>query len=101
MLERTSVVINDKEIEVRIEVGMPTGRKILGKVAAHTLINGLPKIVDQAIMYQNIDQQALQHQVTLKLDQTYIRNQLEQQHLVAFVANNAILPRKAVYPMSQ
>ena len=23
MLERTSVVINDKEIEVRIEVGMP------------------------------------------------------------------------------
>ena len=52
-------------------------------------------------MYQNIDQQALQHQVTLKLDQTYIRNQLEQQHLVAFVANNAILPRKVVYPMSQ
>lgn len=102
MLERTSVVINDKEIEVRIEVGMPAaGRKILGKAAAHTLINGLPKIVDQAIMYQNIDQQALQHQVTLKLDQTYIRNQLEQQHLVAFVANNAILPRKAVYPMSQ
>ena len=44
MLERTSVVINDKEIEVRIEVGMPAaGRKILGK-AAHTLINGLPKI---------------------------------------------------------
>ena len=32
MLERTSVVINDKEIEVRIEVGMrPAGRKILGK----------------------------------------------------------------------
>ena len=26
-------------------------------------------------MYQNIDRQALQHQVTLKLDQTYIRNQ--------------------------
>lgn len=96
MLERTSVVISDKEIEVRIEVGMPAaGRKILGKVAAHTLINGLPKIVNQAIMYQNIDQQALQNQVTLKLDQTYIRQQLEQQHLIAFVANNAILPRKS------
>lgn len=96
MLERTSVVINDKTIEVRFEVGMPAaGRKILGKAAAHTLINGLPKIVNQAIMYQNIDQQALQHQVTVKLDQTYIREQLEQQHLVAFVANNAILPRKS------
>ena len=101
MLERTSVVINDKEIEVRIEVGMPPEDVRFLEKSAHTLINGLPKIVDQAIMYQNIDQQALQHQVTLKLDQTYIRNQLEQQHLVAFVANNAILPRKAVYPMSQ
>ena len=101
MLERTSVVINDKEIEVRIEVGMPAEDVRFLEKSYHTLINGLPKIVDQAIMYQNIDQQALQHQVTLKLDQTYIRNQLEQQHLVAFVANNAILPRKAVYPMSQ
>ena len=36
MLERTSVVINDKEIEVRIEVGMPAGRKILGKVVPYT-----------------------------------------------------------------
>ena len=37
MLERTSVVINDKDIEARIEVGLPAaGRKILGKAAAHT-----------------------------------------------------------------
>ena len=37
MLERTSVVINDKEIEVRIEVGMPAaGRKILGKAGPYT-----------------------------------------------------------------
>ena len=35
ILERTSVVINDKDIEIRIEVGLPAaGRKILGKVAS-------------------------------------------------------------------
>ena len=96
ILERTAVVINDKDIEVRIEVGMPAaGRKILGKVAAHTLIQGLPSIVDQSLIFNNINQQALQNQVTLKLDQTYIREQLEQRNLVAFVANDSILPRKS------
>ncbi|WP_318530613.1 ABC-ATPase domain-containing protein, partial [Lentilactobacillus parakefiri] len=50
MLERTSVVINDKDIEARIEVGLPAaGRKILGKAAAHTLIDILPEIVNHAL----------------------------------------------------
>ncbi|PNZ70636.1 ATPase [Staphylococcus croceilyticus] len=96
ILERTAVVINDKDIEVRIEVGMPAaGRKILGKAAVHTLIQGLPAIVDHSLIFKNINQQVLQNQVTLKLDQTYIREQLEQQNLVAFVANDSILPRKS------
>ena len=96
ILERTAVVIHDKEIEINIEVGMPAaGRKILGKAAAHTLIQGLPQIVDQALMYQHINQDALRKQVELKLDQTYIREQLQQQNLVAFVANDSVLPRKS------
>ena len=50
MLERTSVVINDTDIEARIEVGLPAaGRKILGKAAAHTIIDTLPEIVDPSI----------------------------------------------------
>ena len=41
MLERTSVVINDKEMRI---VGMPAaGRKILGKAAAHTHYKWLTK----------------------------------------------------------
>lgn len=96
ILERTSVVINDKEIEIRIEVGLPAaGRKILGKAAAYTIIHGIPQMVEKAIRYKNLNQQALKEQVVLKLDQTYIRQQLETEHLVAFVANGSILPRKS------
>ena len=96
ILERTSVVINDKEIEIRIEVGLPAaGRKILGKAAAYTIIQGIPQMVEKAIQYENLNQQALNEQVALKLDQTYIRQQLETEHLVAFVANGSILPRKS------
>ena len=96
ILERTSVVINDKEIEIRIEVGLPAaGRKILGKAAAYTIIHGIPQMVEKAIRYENLNQQALKEQVALKLDQTYMRQQLETEHLVAFVANGSILPRKS------
>ena len=96
ILERTSVVINDKEIEIRIEVGLPAaGRKILGKVASHTIIHGIPQMLEKAIRYENLNQQALNEQVALKLDQTYIRQQLETEHLVAFVANGSILLRKS------
>ena len=40
-------MINDKEIEIRIEVGLPAaGRKILGKAASHTIIHGIPQMVE-------------------------------------------------------
>ena len=43
MLKRTSIVINNNNIEVRLEVGLPAaGRKILGKAAATTLTELLP-----------------------------------------------------------
>jgi predicted ABC-class ATPase len=38
ILTRSSVVINEQDIEVRLEVGLPAaGRKILGKAAAHVI----------------------------------------------------------------
>ena len=88
MLERTSVVINDTDIEARIEVGLPAaGRKILGKAAAHTIIDTLPEIVDQALHYQHLDHSKLQDQVNLIKDQMYIREELDKRNLVSFVAN--------------
>lgn len=96
ILERTSVVINKHDIEVRLEIGLPAaGRKILGKVAAHILIDTLPKIVADALLYQNMNQAELKNQVTLMLDQVFIREELERRQLVSFVANGAILPRQS------
>lgn len=96
ILTRSSVVINEQDIEVRLEVGLPAaGRKILGKAAAHVITNLIPTIVDQSLLYNNIDSQSLKEQVTLMLDQVYIRQALEQQNLIAFVANDSVLPRKS------
>ena len=72
-------MINDKDIEIRIEVGLPAaGRKILGKVASHTIIQGIPRMVEKAIQYENLNQQALNEQVALKLDRPILDNNLKQ-----------------------
>lgn len=96
ILERTSVIITPDQLEVRFEVGLPAaGRKILGKAAAHIFTKVLPNVVDKALLYQNIDQEAMKNQVQLLLDQVYIREELAKRNLVAFVANGSILPRRS------
>ena len=95
MIERTSVIIHEKEIEVRFEVGLPAaGRKVLGKSAAQIFCKALPQIVEASIFYKNINQKALAKQVELIMDQQVIREELKKRNLVAFVANGAILPRE-------
>lgn len=96
ILERTAVVINEHNIEVRLEISLPAaGRKILGKAAANTLVEILPNIVHEALLYKNIDHAKLDTQVTLMLDQAFIREELERRGLVAFIANGSTLPRKS------
>ena len=96
ILERTAVIIDNKQIELRCEVGLPAaGRRVLGKSAAYILCEALPKIVEASLYYKNIEGAQLQEQVELIVDQEFIREELTKRNLVAFVANGAILPRKS------
>lgn len=96
ILDRTSVIVNEKEIEVRIEVGFPArGRSVLARELEKILYDFLPQIIDNSIIYKNIDSKKLINRVKLVEDQTYIRRQLKEKGLVAFVANESILPRES------
>ena len=95
ILERTSVLIKEDKIEVRFEMGMPArGRRIMGKAAQKIIFEQLPKIVEKSIIYDNLNKEALKEQIILVLDQEYIRKILKEKELVAFVANDSILPRE-------
>ena len=95
ILERTSVSIKEDKIEVRFEMGMPArGRRIMGKAAQKIIFEQLPKIVEKSIIYDNLKKEALKEQIVLVLDQEYIRKVLKEKELVAFVANDSILPRE-------
>ena len=96
MLERTSVLIKDNRVEVRFEIGLPAaGRRVLGKEAHLIFSQTLVKIVDAALLYENIDHNELKNQISLMIDQEYIREELKRRNLVAFVANGSVLPRES------
>lgn len=96
ILDRTSVILNEKELEVRIEVGFPArGRSVLARELEKILYDFLPQIIDNSIIYKNINSKKLVNRVKLVEDQTYIRRQLKEKGLVAFVANESVLPRES------
>ncbi len=96
VLERTAVVIEEDWVEARLQVGLPAaGRKILGKQASIMLCKEIPQIVEQALMWRNLDQDQCLSFVECVENQEAVRRKLNESGLVAFVANGAVLPRES------
>ena len=96
ILERNSVVITDDMIEIRCFVGLPAeGRNIISAIADSMLFNELTAIVGNSLLQENIDQQALKKHIEVAEDAEYLRKRLDSLGLIAFIADNAILPRES------
>lgn len=96
ILERTSVVINKDNIEARFYVGFPAkGRTVLARELEKILYNVIPSIVDNTLIYENINKSKVIDRVKLVEDQEYIRSELNKRDLIAFIANGSILPRES------
>lgn len=96
ILERTSIIIDKEKIEARFYVGFPArGRSVLSKELEKILFNVLPNVVDNTLSYNNINSKELIDRIKLVEDQEFIRKELKNNNLVAFVANNSILPRES------
>lgn len=96
VLERTAMEITSDYVEARFYVGLPAkGRKIAGSEAKRIFSTEVPKIVESSLFYSNLDHQEVKNHVEIMEDADYIRNNLRDRGLVAFVANGSILPRKS------
>ncbi len=94
VLERSSVVIKDRTLEVRFFLGLPaSGRTILGNVAAEMLLKEVPAIVERALYWRNLDRDELKNHVYTIEDAEYLRGLLLEHGLVGFVADGSVLPR--------
>lgn len=96
VLERTAIWINEQQVEARFVVGLPArGRTILGRQAAELLCEDLPKIVDRSLKYAALNAQAMQQYIETVEDAEWLRNQLTDRGLIAFIPDGAILPRRS------
>ena len=96
ILERSSVVVTDEVIEVRCFLGMPAdGRKVVSSIAEEMFLTELPRIVDESLLSKNIDHKILQRHIAAAEDAEYLRDSLDSLGLIAYIANNSILPRES------
>ena len=94
VLERTAVILGDGWLEARIEIGLPAhGRTIMGRQADVMLCQEIPQIVKQALRWEQTSQTACWSFVDQVENFFSIQSQLASKGLVAFVADEAMLPR--------
>lgn len=98
VLERSACHIDDQQgnIILRFSIGFPAnGRSINARELEKILFQYLPAAVEHACLFSRISKQDCKEVVELADDQKYIREQLQSEGLVAFIANDAILPRES------
>jgi len=96
ILNRTSITIDEDKIEARFYVGFPArGRSVLSKELEKIFYSIIPNIIEKTLIYKNINSQKLISRVKLVEDQEYIRRELQNRGLIAFVANGSMLPRES------
>ena len=93
VLKRNAVVIDGQDVEFRFVMGLPAaGRTILGKEASAMFAEEVPEIMRQTMQ---IPIKELTHFVWSVVDQDVLRRLLSSKGLVAFIADNSILPRRS------
>eukprot|EP01071_Lankesteria_metandrocarpae_P001181 Lankesteria_metandrocarpae@DN1350_c0_g1_i1.p1 len=93
VLQQSAVHVTSKAVEVRFSLSLPAVRRtILGQRMTHLVFSDLPSLI-KPLYFRNLDCAALDSHIASLEDQRAIRQQLEANNLVAFIANGSILPR--------
>ncbi len=94
ILERTSCLVNEEFVEIRFSVGLPAaGRRCLGREALAIFFDEIPHLVEASLLYASYDPGVVAGHVYTAEDQKALRHQLAEHRLVAFIANDSVLPR--------
>lgn len=98
ILERTACTVDAKtgKILFRFRMGFPArGRSIDARAMEALCLTAVPDMVHSSLYWKNIDQKAVKQVLDLADDQKALREFIKDNHLAAFVADGAILPRES------
>jgi len=94
VLLRNAVIISHGRVEARLTIGLPAaGRTILGRDAEEMFFRELPAVVLHGLCFENLKAEDVRAHAASVEDQEFLRSLLEENRLVAFVADGSILPR--------
>lgn len=96
ILERTSAFIDNSFVEIRLSINLPIkGDQISSTEAEAIIFDELPKIIESSAIFENLDKDALYKHIETNEDADFLRAELENLRLIAFVAEGSILQREA------
>ncbi len=98
ILERSACHIDEAsgDIYYRLHIGFPAnGRTINSRELIKMLFDFLPKCVHGSLLYSQSVEKETERVIFLADDQNFIRKELKERGLCAFVADGSILPRKS------
>lgn len=96
VLERSACQITEDKLILRFHIGFPAfGRTINAGELEKILFDFLPRCIENSLLYQKLNPQEVETAVYLADDQNTIRQYLQENELVSFVANGSILPRSS------
>ncbi len=96
VLERTAARVTPEWVELRFFLGLPAfGRRIAGRQAEEMFFEELPRIISASLRYQSLPAPEVRRHVETVEDADALRAALAERGLVAFVADEAALPRES------
>lgn len=94
ILPRSSMVITDEFVEARIYVDLPHNRgRVDSEEAARIFFDDVPYVVNQGLIYCNLDEASVERFVDVMEDADNVRQLLSTQGFVSFVATGSQLAR--------
>ena len=94
ILMRNSVLINDEFLEVRFIMGLPSNNRTISSPDTIAMFfDELPKIISSSLFARNLNEKEIYLHIETSQDADFLRSELDNLNLVAFVSDGAVLPR--------
>lgn len=96
ILPRNAVLQRNSQIEIRMTIGLPAnGRRISAKDAEVMFLTELPEILLRSVYAAQLNMDDAKKHVDSVDDQAFLRQWIEDNNYVAFIANGSVLPRRS------
>jgi len=96
IMQRNSLYIENGIVRILVSVNLPgESRRIEGEKASELLVGTLSDWVTAAMYWNNLDKEKCENHIACLSNRNFLQAQLAKKNLVAFVPNEAILPRES------